>query len=55
MALSDNRHMKATAIYGHTESIPQLPQCLNLPHHLAKGEKIKIKRILPISHFIIAI
>lgn len=44
MALSDNRHVKATAIYGHTESLPKLPRCLNLPPCLTKGEKIKIKK-----------
>lgn len=44
MALSDNRHVKATAIYGHTESLPKLPRCLNLPRCLTKGEKIKIKK-----------
>lgn len=44
MALLDNRYMKATGIHGHTESLSKLPMCPNLPRHLQKGEKIKIKR-----------
>lgn len=57
MTLSDNRCVKATAIYGYTESPPKLPKCLNLPHHLTKDEKKKKNQVScsSCSHFIITI